>query len=472
MISTGSVLFFSFILLSLSMVLQGQQVIISGRDTARAGETITFLSKADFFSHAEDTIGQAKINDQGFFSIKAGIKTTRQIYTNLGIFKATIYAVPGSEYMVQLPPYIEKTKVDLMNPYFEETITPLAILNTSQQDLNLLIRMFDDSYNPYYDKFVRNIHDKEKLNELDSVIRQIERPFSNIENEFFNNYVFYKTGLLRLFATQFRVKQISSEYFNNQEVLYHQPAYMELFNQVYDNFFELIGRTEQGKKIYEDINQQQSLSALKVTLKRTGHIEGDRLTETIILKNLHDEFYRDRFSRSALLQILDSISNHSHFKEHVAIANNIRNKITRLLAGYPPPGFSLFDQDSTLVSLDDLKGKYVYLHFCTSSSYACLKEFGKLKYLHEKHEERLTIVSIMLDNSMADMQYFLSKNDYNWYFLHYGNQTSILEKYDIRVFPTYFLIGPGGKLVTSPAPSPSENIEQHLFNVMRNRGNN
>ena len=68
------------------------------------------------------------------------------------------------------------------------------------------------------------------------------------------------------------------------------------------------------------------------------------------------------------------------------------------------------------------------------------------------------------------MSNFVLKNDYNWIFLHFGNQVDILKNYDIRAYPTYFLIGPDGKLIYSPAASPSENFELFLFQAMRSRG--
>jgi len=49
-------------------------------------------------------------------------------------------------------------------------------------------------------------------------------------------------------------------------------------------------------------------------------------------------------------------------------------------------------------------------------------------------------------------------------------QPEVLKEYDIRAFPTYFLIGPDGKLILSPAPSPAEDFEQRLFEIMKARG--
>jgi hypothetical protein len=46
----------------------------------------------------------------------------------------------------------------------------------------------------------------------------------------------------------------------------------------------------------------------------------------------------------------------------------------------------------------------------------------------------------------------------------------IIDQYDVRAYPTYYLIGPSGKLQMSPAPSPAEGFESQLFKLMRSKG--
>jgi peroxiredoxin len=155
---------------------------------------------------------------------------------------------------------------------------------------------------------------------------------------------------------------------------------------------------------------------------------------------------------------------------HRQIGASIKQKITRLLAGYAPPPFELLDTDGKLTSLDDFKGKYVYLNFCTCQSYACLNEFNSLAVLNSKYAGKLAIVTIATDPMDEVLRQFLAKNKYNWKFLLYDRQPDVLKEYDIRAFPTYFLVGPDGKLILSPASSPSEDFESKLFELMKARG--
>ena len=145
-------------------------------------------------------------------------------------------------------------------------------------------------------------------------------------------------------------------------------------------------------------------------------------------------------------------------------------KVTHLLSGFVPAPFELYDSKGKLVKLDDFKGKYIYLNFCTTSSYTCLQEFTLLQKLYEKHKKLLEIVTICVDNDKQDISNLLQNTGYNWTFLHYGNKPEIVKDFDIRAYPTYFLIGPDRKLILSPAPSPRENFEVQFFKILRSKG--
>lgn len=195
------------------------------------------------------------------------------------------------------------------------------------------------------------------------------------------------------------------------------------------------------------------------------------LAELIILKFIHDEFYDDNFSRTSLLALLDSyVSEGAQNEELKEIALSIRNKVTRLLSGFPPPEFNLYNRDSTLVNLANFRGKYVYLSFCSCFSYTCLNEFAQLAKLYDKHKNLMEIVTIIVDNDKDIINSFLQRSGYKWTFLHYGNQLSVMRDYDIRAFPTYYLIDREGKLAISPAPGPGEDFEARFFTLLRSRG--
>jgi peroxiredoxin len=445
-------------------------VIIKGNAPSYANLQLTFNLASDWITGTEALAGQCKVAENGDFSLEVSLGKTTQLFTDIGVFRGYFWAEPGKTYELVLPERQDKSREDQLNPFFSPEEIHLGLVNFTSDELNMLIMMFDDAYLPYYEKHVNSVYAKTDFTKLDEDIRQIELPFKNYQNAYFRDYRKYHYGILKLLANRQRVQSISNEYFNNQPVLYSNTAYGDLFNQVYDKYLIFFSRSDSGKKVFDDINRDGSYANLKKTLKSGRNFSNDTLMEMVVLKQIHDEYYGSQFSRPKLLNILDTLIAVTAIPEHKKIAANIRHKITRLQAGFEPPQFELKDTEGRLYKLSDFAGRYVYLNFCTCQSYSCLNEFNLLVKLYKNHADKLTILTIATDPVEDVLRQFLAKNKYDWKFLFYDNQPDILKEYDIRAFPTYFLIGPDGKLILSPAPSPSENFEQKLFEVMKSRG--
>jgi peroxiredoxin len=192
--------------------------------------------------------------------------------------------------------------------------------------------------------------------------------------------------------------------------------------------------------------------------------------ELLIIKEVFDIYNRGYFFREALLMLLDSISTHPIMPEHGRYALEVKENLTRLKPGNTPPDFSLLDISGEKITLNELKGKYVYLNFCTPDNYSCLKEFPFLDAIHSVHEDYLNIVTILVANDHTEMVNFVRKNNYKWTFLFYGNSDAILTDYAVKAFPTCYLLDQEGIMLQSPAVLPTEDLEKHIFRIMRSRG--
>lgn len=457
------------LLIYFSHVTAGQPVTISGIDTTYAGKEINFNKYSDQISGSETLVGKATVSKEGKFSVSFEVDEVTFVFSYTGIYKLHLFVVPGNSYEIILPPLQEKGPSDLLNPYFEPVTVHLATLKHNKNELNTLIRMFNDAYLPYYNKHISSLNQKNDFSELDKDIAMMEKPFADSRDPFFNNYRRYRYGLLRHLAYQQLSKSISDEYFRDQPVLLENPAYMELFNQVYKNYLHHISRTTSGDRLLQLIHTRD-IDSIRLFLSADSVVGPGNLADLVILKFIFDEFYDDNYSRSSLLAILDAYIEENKNEKMTGVSLSIRRKVTRLLAGFPPPGFNLYNGDSVLVSLDDFKGKYVYLNFCSCFSYTCLNEFKMLDVLYNKHRDLLEIVTIIIDNDDDIINSFLKRSNYEWTFLHYGNQSGIFREYDVRAFPLYYLIDREGKLAMSPAPTPGEEFEARFFKLMRGRG--
>lgn len=463
----SSILLFSLLFSSNTLL---AQVKLLGNAPSYKGEELIFYSFSDMITQTEEELARCKVATDGKFSCELKIDETTYIFSNLGIYRAYMFVEPGQDYKIVLPPFEPKTESQRLNPFFREVDLHIGIENMKPNDLNYLISTFDLAFNENFDQIVMEAYSGVQTISLDSLIIRLEDIFSKHNQSFFYAYRKYRYGLLSQLSLMQQSRSISENYFQDKPILYNNPSYMELFNLLFDKYFLFISRSETGNAVFNNITGQRSYTNLKNTLAQDDVLQNDSLLELVILKGLHDGFFDDKFSRSALLAVLDSIYTTSKIAEHIMIAQNIRSKVTRLLAGFVPAPFELYDVNGNLLSLRNFEGKYVYLNFCSTSSYTCLQEFSLLEKLYEKHRKRLEIVTISVDRDINDLKNFLDQTHYNWTFLHYGNKPDIIKDFDVRAFPTYFLIGPDRRLITSPAPSPKENFEIQFFRLLRSRG--
>ncbi len=449
---------------------QGATVIITGRSPDYASDSITFFSYSNMITFNEKEMASCLVSDSGDFECTLTLDGPRLIFSHLGVYNCFMYAEPGMVYKIRLPQKRQKSMADEANQFFEETSVHLSLSVTGStgdlavpgkdEELNFLIHAFNDYFYPYYYKFAVNAYtDRVDQKELKDAIENLQTPFKDIRNPFFSDYMDYRIGLLNHYGNQVSAQRITEDFFLEKPVRYQNPAYMELFNEIFNDFFDQFNEKYPRRNLPVILNRDKDYTGLNEILVRDASLRNDSLRELILLKEFYDGFFEQKNIRSSMLQLLDSLQVNTSIELHRNMVRDIMLEITKLLPGYSPPDFALYDHDSTLVHLSDFQGEYIYLSFCNSFSYYCIKEYEYLKILQQRLQGQVKIMTILVDDSFQNMQELMRNNNYPWTFLHFANQPQVIDDYDIQTYPSYFLISPEGKLILSPAPSPAENFE-------------
>ncbi len=111
------------------------------------------------------------------------------------------------------------------------------------------------------------------------------------------------------------------------------------------------------------------------------------------------------------------------------------------------PDFDLpvLDQKQTL-SLDDMKGKVVYLDFWASWCGPCALSMPELEKLRARFQHQgFEVIAINLDSSLEDARRFLKDKDINYPILVDRKQKTP-ERYGVAGMPTAFLLDRNGQL--------------------------
>ena len=384
----GRILFlFTVVFAFLATSLYADPLTIQGTARNYGGQTLTFFYYSNMVSFAERELGTCEVDDSGSFSCTFELEDIRLVFTRLGVYNGFFFAEPGMNYELRLPPRQDKTFEQESNPYFEAKSVHLSTSTARGEDLNFLMRAFDDYFYPVYYKFVSDAYGNNLNREdVNKTIEGLEETFDSIENPYFNDYLKYRVGLLKHYGVQMSNRRIIGDYFLGSGVKFFNPAYMELFNEVFQDYFKLFHRENPKKQLPLLLNREMDYTAVSALLEKDAGLSDKVLREMVMVKGLYDGLYDDVNIRSAMLQMLDSVKIHTGEKHIIGAVDDIKGKYTKLLPGYKPPDFALLDSDSNTVHLSDFKGKYVYLNFCNSFSYYCVKEYEYMKVLHQRME--------------------------------------------------------------------------------------
>jgi len=445
-----------------------QTAIISGNAKTYAGDTLKMYSVCDYISKTERIVATAPVDAEGNFTFKVNaLASTIMAYIDLTVFKGVLFVEPKSNLQIVLPVKQQLAIEDRLNPYFKPEMFYIKCLNLSEKDLNAVVPAFDREYNQALNKIFYSFKNVSKAY-VDSVEKIISDKCKS-QDKFFTDYRDYKFAMFDYTAYRRSKDDIVNKLFSSREVLINNPAYAELFDEVFAN--PLSGNratviSVQG--LYTGI-YDKSYKTLKRILLTDPKINGnDRLADYVLLKGLGDSYYSDTFPKENIVAVVDSfalMSSHADFKP---IAKTLSQKFTKLMTGYFAPDFNLKDFKGNIFSLRE-QNKFVYITFFNPMSYTAQSEFELLKKIRSEFPpDVLQIVTVFVSQDYSDMKQFMAKNpDCNWPVVWYNGDTQLLKDYNIRAYPSYYMTSPDGKLIMNPAPAPTEYFEPKFANLVR-----
>ncbi|MFB6258853.1 MAG: TlpA family protein disulfide reductase [Flavobacteriales bacterium] len=152
---------------------------------------------------------------------------------------------------------------------------------------------------------------------------------------------------------------------------------------------------------------------------------------------------------------------------------SMREEWETLAKGRTAPGFSYPTVDGDTLSLQDLKGKYVYIDAWATWCGPCKREIPHLKELEEQFkDDPIAFVSISLDREDAKERWkkMVDEKGLGGHQLIANGEafdSKLAREYLIRSIPRFILIGPQGKIIDRRAERPSKGGEEQLRKVLR-----
>ena len=460
---------FKYYLLSVLLfsVISVNAAHIHGTAKDYANFELVFFSYSDFLTEKTDTLFTLRIDGDGQFDQQFDLDEIKPVYTLVGIYKIWFIAEPDGDYELVFPDYVEKTKAEIYNPFFQPILLMAGMKGKSKDDLNYMINAFEYDYNAILNTHLLDFISQGKEANIDLYIDTLQREYMWDKSEYFNAWKKFRYATMRRIAYERNHRYTINHYFSKDDVHYQNPAYMNLFLELFANYFDRFLLRPDGKELVAAIDKGKSPYLISKVLSRMFELSDQRFREFVIIKGLQDAYLGENFRPTSVLIALDSIAGYSKYPEHRKIAANVIADLRYMKSGTVPPDFTYLDSEGNSRKLSENRNRYLYIAFYQSELSSCIQEIAVLKELAIKHEGEFDVLFIVFDEDKQKAMNNLARYDLP-FDVYFPKDPDVLKaQWEILTFPTYYLVGTDGRLVFSPAPAPTEYFENYFFRYVR-----
>ncbi len=447
-----------------------QNVTIKGKAHAsHIGKEIVLSDYSDFVTFTKTKESIDTIDKDGYFELKIQIQTTKPILISINNLVGKIYIQPNFVYGIYFP----QADSTFNNVEGTESKANISVYGKDSTELNALIIDFNEQYNTYFAKANQRYLSPSKINSLlDTFLLATRKRYKNTKNSYFKNYVEY--SFANFFSNTSRSKAyLQKQYIDKKPILYDNFEYMDFFNTHFKGYLKAFSSTKTGGSIFNSINAFADYNDLRNQFNSDKSISNDTIKELVILKGLIDCYYSPDFEKKQVQSVIEQLNRETTFPQNKKISKNILQTIYQLQPGAPAPDFVANDKAGMKVNLSNYKDKYVYLNFFSTESDISLKEMQKIADLKKKFNDKVTFVSICLDDSVKAYKHYLKLNPkLDWIILHQDKSSNAKQSFCITSLSGYFFINQQMQLVQSPALTPSEGIEYKFYALFRPKRKN
>ena len=431
-----------------------QDVTITGRSN-KTNLLVRLFVYEDLLNETGILLDQGQTDNQGHFILEGKVKQMFPARIYVGLEYVDLVLTPNATYDIDIIVPEQKENVS----YFEKELPTLRVKRATDQGIYRQIIGSEEIINGYLIEHFNQIYRGRQLRYIDSIQNAINKELPDIKSDYVKAHNRYKIAAVRLGISSDGGKKIVKDYFDGQPVLYTHSAYMDLFKELFDGYF--------NSPAYDShlLNNAfvEGPAAFKQYLDADPFMaKNPRLAELIIIFNLQKLCYGDPNTSRVAKDHLNHIKGQTKYTEHKTIIGDFFTRYNRLAPGTDAPKFTLKDSDGKDVSLTDYKDGLVLLQFVDGASPVSERQFAELRTLHRQWQDSVQILTIATHDKMELFKQQFAEKKQDWPLLDLGDNILLMEAYNVRTFPEYILIRKGNKIGEAPAPSPERYLGERV----------
>lgn len=417
----------------LSMSLMAQNVIVTGR-VNRTDALIRLMVVDDLLNMHETLVAETRSDDKGFFIMEGEVNQTMLASVYVGLDGVDFLVTPGATYDLQIVIH----EVDRSVSYFERRLPDLRVKKATDKGIYRQLVMSEEIIKGDMVYFYNELFLRRQYRYLDSIRADIDREL-NVTDEYVIQCNTYKIASLQMALNADGGKKVIQEYYDGKPVLYRCQSYMDLFKDLFKNY-----------ELTDEFAQHNP-----------------ELSDLINIYQLRGLYFEDYQSRNWVKKQLQSISQKSSSMEIKTLVANTLYRFDRFAQGADAPDFELQSLEGATVKLSDYKNTMVLLQFVDGNSRTVEHQFEVLSNLHQQWQDSVQLITVSTKDQFVSHGRRFVEHRYDWPLLNLGNDILLLERYEVRTFPEYFIILPDTKIGLAPAPNPDRSLRESVTKLLK-----
>lgn len=427
------------------------QFIISGRIENLDVNTIVLEQGKEKFTFTLDVNGEFSdtISDfeNGYFKLTAGKEYTK------------LYLKDGYDVYV----YIDAAHFDESIKYegigaSENNFIAKQMLYSETVNFWDFCTFQEDTFLFKIDSFIDSKN--QLLNEYASLISEFDKDLVNLEKA--NNA--YQAAYVK------EEYKATHEYFNKVENLVLSPAF-------YDYRKNVVLEDKKALKLEYYPSYVESYIANQIVETDTSEVAFDLLRK--IDSEIKDNELKKEFIYRSAKENITSVKQIEEYwalvsfmvtdKSEYSELKKLYRKVKKIEIGNSSPQANFKDVAGKEFSLEDFKGKYVYIDCWAQWCAPCIKETPFLNALEEKFAKKdIVFVKLSLDSDANAWSNYITENNItkHSYLLEKNFDSDFAKAYLINSIPRFILLDKDLKILNSNAPRPSNPALEELFNTI------
>jgi peroxiredoxin len=434
--------------------LVAQPATLEGYAPAYISKTVYLSTYKDLITYTPLPVASVSVNDSGKFKFHID-SLKRCTYVNLTIdnYQGDLYIVPGNYYRAVFP---APDSNHYQNQYIQHKVN-LELYIDDTTEVNNLIMDFNTQFDKFWAKNYQYFIKKQAPHYVDSFYNAMLKRYKYVNNPDFLGYMSYTIAEIENNILEGE-KTLGEKYLKGKPILYNNYQYMQFFNDYFKDYMRNFTYTKEGSDINKFIAKPDYPDLMEV-LKINHLLRNDSLCELVLLKGLYEFYYSGGYDQENIKILLRIIAQSTKIREDKVIADDMLASFSSVIKGGDAPDFALKDSKGDVSSILDFRGKFLYLAFFKTTSSASVSQMEVLPALYKQYGKKINFVFISEDENYNVLADFLKANkNFTWTFL-FDEKHKVMEQYDVKTLPQYFLINSNGKFFRSPADDPSHGIE-------------